>query len=131
MIITGRSSSGVSSQTPLGIPFEDSSERPLAEAPLGAPKGGLASDILVVGLGPHILERVVSPDSHPVGQVKRGTLLIRVPFVYMRLSIAPCVTAAYSSFSDNYLSFEPLPHNLSELSSSPRPGLPRGLHPSF
>lgn len=46
-----------------------------------------------MGLGPHILEKVVSPDSHLVRQVKRATLLIRVPFVYMRLSIAPGVTA--------------------------------------
>lgn len=37
------------------------------------PKGSLASDTLVVGLGPHLLGTVVSPDSWAVGQVKRGT----------------------------------------------------------
>lgn len=73
MIVTGRNSPGVSQQTQ-PHPGQTPSERPQPHP--GVPEGGLTSHTLVMGLGPHILETVVSLDPQPVGQVKCGTLWI-------------------------------------------------------
>lgn len=74
VIVIGRNSPGISRQTlscpgqnPLRIiPLRDHS-------PAWVPKGALTPDTLVAGLGSHILETAVSPDSWPVGQVKCRT----------------------------------------------------------